>query len=135
MKNCTEATYTISNGQQIYNCTECLKDNNLIYNNQLKIYYCSYNNSSSENCLVDYCKSCLPGNNYFCQNCVTSNYEINQFSGSCVLKMDRIPAITWKDIYRLKLNDKKEINGRIIQGPSLRLKGITDDEINSRHAF
>ena len=33
------------------------------------------------------------------------------------------------------MNGQKEINGRIIQGPSLKLRGITTSQINSRHAF
>ena len=135
LENCTEATYYISNGQEIYNCTKCLKDNNLIYNSQLKIWYCAYDINSATKCLVEYCKSCVTNKNYFCQSCLTSNYEINQFSGSCVLKTAFEPSITWKDIYRLILNDHKVINGRTYDGPSLMLRGITASQINSRHAF
>ena len=33
------------------------------------------------------------------------------------------------------MNGHKEINGRIIKGPSLVLRGITSSEINTKHAF
>ena len=132
-ENCTEAIYKISNGKEIYSCTKCMKDNDLFYNGELDIYYCLYKNAGK--CLVDYCKTCEPNNAYFCSNCVTSEYEVNKYSGSCVKKTEIEPAITWKDIYRLNMNGQKEINGRIIQGPSLKLRGITTSQINSRHAF
>ena len=135
LENCTEAIYIISKGKEIYNCTKCLKDNRLVFNSQLNISYCEYDDNSTTKCLVDFCKSCAPNKYYFCQSCLTSNYEVNQVSGSCVLKTEIKPDIMWKDIYRLRLNRQKEINGRIINGPSLKLRGITDNQINSRHAF
>ena len=46
-----------------------------------------------------------------------------------------IPSITWKDIFRLELNSEKEINGRNIHGPKLYLRGITNSQINTGHAF
>ena len=135
LENCTEAIYIISKGKEIYNCTKCLKDNRLIFNNELNIYYCEYDDNITTKCLVDFCKSCAPYKYYFCQSCLNPNYEINQISGSCVLKTEIKPNIMWKDIYRLRLNGHKEINGKTFKGPSLRLKGITDNQINSRHAF
>ena len=135
LENCTEAIYTISKGEQIYNCTKCSKDNHLMFNSLLNTYYCEYDKNSTTVCLVDFCKSCEPNKYYFCRSCLTSNYEVNQFSGSCVLKTEIQPAIIWKDVYRLRLNGQKEINGRIIYGPSLRLRGFTENQINSRHAF
>ena len=134
-KNCTEAIYKISKGQEIYNCTKCSADNILIYNKQLDIYYCSYKEIEKKKCLVDYCKNCISDNNYFCSDCLTSDYEVNKYSGSCVKKTEIVPAVTWKDIYRLNMNDQKEINGQIISGLSLNLRGITSSQINNRHAF
>ena len=106
-----------------------------MFNSLLNTYYCEYDKNSTTVCLVDFCKSCEPNKYYFCRSCLTSNYEVNQFSGSCVLKTEIIPTIIWKDVYRLRLNGQKEINGRIIYGPSLRLRGFTENQINSRHAF
>ena len=133
--NCTEAIYKISKGKDNYNCTKCLKDNILIYNNDLDIYYCAYNHKVIQKCLVDYCKNCIHNNNYFCSNCLTSEYEVNKYTGSCVKKMEIIPAVSWKDIYRLNMNGQKEINGKNITGPSFNLRGVTSNQINTRHAF
>ena len=135
VENCTEAIYKVSKGQEIYNCTKCSKDNILIYNGQLDIYYCSYKEIEKKKCLVDYCKNCISDNNYFCSNCLTSEYEVNKYSGSCVKKTEIVPAVTWKDIYRLNMNGQKKINGQMISGPSLNLRGITSSQINTRHAF
>ena len=132
-ENCTEATYKISNGKGIYSCTKCMKENTLIYNQELDVYYCAYNDAGK--CLVKYCKTCASNNAYFCSSCITSEYEVNQYSGSCIKKTEIEPFITWKDIYRLNMNGHKIINGRIIKGPSLKLRGITTSQINSRHAF
>ena len=135
IENCTEAIYKIIKGKEIYNCTKCSKDNILIYNNKLDIYYCSFKYIKEKRCLVDYCKTCINDNNYFCSNCLTSDYEVNKYTGSCVKKTEIVPAVTWKDIYRLNMNGEKEINGQIISGPSLNLRGITSNQINTRHAF
>ena len=135
-KNCTEATYEISNGKEIYNCTKCMNDNLLLYNKASDTYYCSYNNETNENkCLVSDCKTCIINNPYFCSSCINSEYEVNKYSGACVKKTEIEPAITWKDIYRLEMNGQKEINGQIIEGPSLTLRGITTSQINTNHAF
>ena len=134
-ENCTEAIYKLAKGNEIYNCTKCIKDNILLYNKELDINYCAFNQESITKCLVDYCKTCISNNNYFCSNCMTSDYEVNQFTGACVKKTLIIPAITWKDIYRLEMNGQKEINGQIISGPTLNLRGITSSQINTRHAF
>ena len=98
VENCTEAIYKLSKGKEIYNCTKCSNDNILIYNNQLNIYYCSYNQKEIPKCLVDYCKNCISDNNYFCSICLTSDYEVNKYTGSCVKKTQIVPAVTWKDI-------------------------------------
>ena len=135
LENCTEAIYMISENKEIYNCTKCRKDNELIYKEKQNIYYCSYIKNSEFKCLVNFCKNCMSNKNYFCSNCISSDYEVNQASGSCVKKTDIVPSITWKDIYRLDINGEKEINGRTIRGPFLILRGITSSEINTKHAF
>ena len=134
-ENCTEAYYKLYNGKEIYNCTKCLIGNELLYNEKLDINYCSFNKNSIQKCLVEFCKNCISNNNYFCSDCITTDYEVNKFSGSCVKKTEIVPAVTWKDIYRLNMNGQKEINGQTITGPSLNLRGITSSQINTRHAF
>ena len=133
-KNCTEATSKTSDGLEQYDCLKCYEDNKLLFNPETGIHYCQYEHKANI-CMVKYCKTCKNGNNYFCSECLSSNYEVNSITGSCVEKSEVVPAITWKDIYRLEMNSNKEINGQIIHGPSLRLRGISTSEINTRHAF
>ena len=136
-KYCIEATYEISKGKEIYSCTKCMEGYNLYYSKRLKFNYCSTFDRYNEFdlCLVDDCKSCISNNEYFCSSCISSDYEINKFTGACIKKSEVIPSVTWKDIYRLNMNGQKEINGQEIEGPSFKLRGITSSEINTRHAF
>ena len=135
LKGCIEADYKVVEGKKIYSCTKCIKSYYLKYNKDLDINYCTYNDSNVGRCLVKFCKQCASNNNYFCSSCINSDYEVNQFSGACIAKTDIVPSVTWKDIFRLQLNGVKEINGRVIEGPSFTLRGITSNTINSRHAF
>ena len=141
LDNCLEAVYKISNGIEIYNCTKCRNDFDILYNEYLDYYYCGLPeiletyNETLEECLVENCEFCIVDNESFCFECISSDYEINKFTGSCVLKTEVIPLITWKDIYKLNMNGHKEINGRTIKGPSIVLRGITSSEINTKHAF
>ena len=130
---CLDANYKISDGKGIYRCNSCINGYSPSYNNILNIYYCS-NDDDKSHCSVEICKECIKGDMHFCNICITSDYEVNNI-GSCYEKTDSIPAITWKDIYSLRMNGQKEINGKTITGPSLRLRGITCSQINSRHAF
>ena len=133
LKNCLEATYKIKNGKEVYNCTECNKNNVLTINRYTNSYYCASTNATTK-CIVLYCKTCNPNDGYICEECLP-DYEINELTGSCVKKTEVIPAITWKDIYRLNMNGVKLINNRYIHGPSLMMRGITSSQINTRHAF
>jgi hypothetical protein len=81
------------------------------------------------------CKICKLDDNYFCEICKFEDYVINNITGACIKQSEAVPAITWKDIFRLEMNSVKEINGKKIEGPSLHLKGITHSKINSGHAF
>jgi hypothetical protein len=63
------------------------------------------------------------------------NYEVNSITGACIKKMEKVPMVTWKDAYRLYLNQNKTINGQNIYGPLLTMIGITADEITDGHAF
>ena len=49
--------------------------------------------------------------------------------------MEKPPAVSWKDAFRLILNSEKIINEQDIYGPTLSLLGISSSQINSGHAF
>ena len=134
LENCTEAYMKIKGRKIKYSCAKCTKDNILVYNNEEDLNYCESMNTTSK-CMVKYCKNCKSDNNYFCDSCLLSDYEVNSLTGSCVKKTEVEPDITWKDIFRLELNSVKEINGRNIYGPKLNLRGITNSQINTGHAF
>ena len=134
LRNCSYAINLTKNGIEKYDCLECINDNKLIYNYEADIHYCQYSNETKK-CMVKYCKSCTNGNNYFCNECILSNYEVNSLTGQCVEKSEQIPYIIFKDIFRLILNGQYQRNGQIFYGPSLMLRGITKNQINTRHAF
>ena len=85
--------------------------------------------------VIEHCQTYDPNNNYFCQSCDSSDYEVNQYTGSCVEKPEVPPALDWKDFYGFKKSSTKTINGRVIQGPSFTLRGITSNQVSARHAF
>ena len=134
LENCTEALNITKDGVEKYDCLKCFEENKLIYDSEADIHYCKYANIEKK-CMVKYCKTCKQNNNYFCDECLLSNYEVNTLTGSCVEKSEVVPAITFKDIFRLDMNSNKTINGKTIYGPSLILRGITTSQINTRHAF
>ena len=133
IKNCTEATYKIKDGEEVFSCTKCRENYHLTYNKLTDTYYCQ-GGQTLQKCLVLFCKACNPHDGYICNECI-EDYELNRASGSCVKKTEVVPAVTWKDIYRLNMNDEKVINNKVIRGPSLRMKGITSSQINTGHAF
>jgi hypothetical protein len=133
LEYCLEATQTLKDGKQIFNCTQCLKNYALALNKLTNTFYCKSTNATNK-CVVLYCKNCNPHNGYNCEECLP-DYEVSSASGSCVKKTEVIPAVTWKDIYRLNMNGEKKINNQYIHGPSLRMVGITSSQINTRHAF
>ena len=90
--------------------------------------------NATTKCIVLFCKTCNQFNGYICEECLT-DCSINSLTGSCVKNTEVIPAVTWKDIYRLNMNGVKEINNRNIYGPSLIMRGITSSQINTGHAF
>ena len=136
LENCTEAIKISKSkkGSEIFNCTKCKENNYLVYDSDLDIYYCKSINNQNK-CMVQYCRTCQNNNNYFCEACLSSNYVVNKLTGSCMKKTDVVPAITWKDIFRLQMNSVKLINNKPIYGPSLQLKGLTNSQINTRHSF
>ena len=134
LENCTEATMKIDEGVINFNCTKCIEDNILKYNADINSYYCKYKYYEKK-CVVKYCKKCRADNNYFCESCLPTNYEPNPVTGTCMKKTEKVPAVTFKDIFRLKMNQEDKINGRDIYGPSLMLRGLTNSQINTGHAF
>ena len=73
-------------------------------------------------CLAKGCKKCKLNDEYFCDVCEYDNYVINNITGACMEKIETVPSIIWKDIFRLEMNSQKEINGKIITGPKLNLR-------------
>ena len=134
LENCTEALNITKDRIEKYDCLKCCDENKLVYDYDTNVHYCQYKNTAKK-CMVKYCKTCKSSNNYFCNECLLSNYEVNSLSGECVEKSEVVPAITWKDIFRLEMNSEKTINGETINVPTLRLRGITTSQINTRHAF
>ena len=133
LDNCIEALFKIKNGKVEYNCKECSKNYLLTKNKLTNKYYCQSMNATTK-CIVLFCKTCNQFNGYICEECLP-DYSINSLTGSCVKNTEVIPAVTWKDIYRLNMNGVKEINNRNIYGPSLIMRGITSSQINTGHAF
>jgi hypothetical protein len=72
---------------------------------------------------------------YFCSNCISSEYEVNTLTGSCVKKAAVRPAVTWKNIYKLNMTGQKRINGRIIKGPTFKIRGITCSQTYRGYVF
>ena len=133
LKNCKEANMDIINKEIIINCIDCAKDYILIKKPNIN-HFCRHKDSPDA-CAVDNCKTCKEYDNYFCKECYNPNYEVSPITGSCVKKVPKIPAITWKDIFRFQINQKKIISGREIYGPTLMLLGLTRDEIPQFHAL
>ena len=136
LDNCTNATRTVNNNSQIiYTCHNCAEGNILTLSRDIEgLKYCRYQ-YYSKTCMVKNCKTCRRGNNYFCEQCMLEDYEVNPASGACIKKMEKVPIITWKDIFRLTLNSQKEINGQLISGLRMMMRGITTDEVVNDHAF
>ena len=134
LENCTNANLKVENGVIKLNCTQCDENSVLKYHVDTNSYICRYVHYE-KNCVVKYCKTCRTDNNYFCQECLPTDYEVNPITGTCVKKSPRVPAITWKDMYRLQMNQQRVINGREVYGPTLMMRGLTNSQINSGHAF
>ena len=137
--NCTKAFRKVPNNTNnlsaIYSCQECAEGNILVHYIDLpELEYCKYIHYE-KTCMVKYCKTCRRGNNYFCEECMLEDYEVNPASGACIKKMEKVPMITWKDIFRITLNSNMNINGQEISGLKMIMRGITTDEIVNDHAF
>ena len=137
LENCSEATMIQENQIMKFNCTKCKENNDLKYYEDINSFICTntFYEEKQKECIIKYCRVCEEDNNYFCKVCLPSNYEVNPLTGACVKKTDKVPEITFKDIFRLKLNEQKLIGGKIITGPFLSLRGITNSQINTGHTF
>ena len=133
-ENCTEALMIVEDGVIKINCTECIEDNVLYYHKDTDLNICKYKYFEKQ-CVVKYCKTCMPGNNYYCQECLPTNYEVSPLTGACIRKMETAPEVYFKDIFRFKLNQEKQIGGRMMHGPFISLRGLTNSQINTGHAF
>ena len=135
MENCSEARrIKDEEGNILYNCTKCIDENKFIYKVDLDLKICTYF-FYSKYCMVKNCKTCKYGNNYFCSQCLLDNYEVNPASGSCVKKLPKAPAISWKDMFRLTLNAKTQLNSHDLTGFSIYLRGISGNHFPTGHAF
>ena len=137
LENCTEAVMIPDNLNVTnikFNCTECIEDNILYYHKDTDMNICKYKYFEKQ-CVVKYCKTCVQGNNYYCQECLPANYEVSALTGGCVRKVDKSPAVYFKDIFRLKLNQYKQIGARTYYGPFFSLRGLTNSQVNTGHAF
>ena len=134
LENCTEAIMIIDGVNIKFNCTECIEDNILYFHKDTEMNICRYKYYEKQ-CVVKYCKTCAPGNNYYCQECLPADYEVSALTGGCVKKVDISPAVYFKDIFRLKFNQYKQIGGRMLYGPFYSLRGLTNSQINTGHAF
>ena len=85
--------------------------------------------------MVKNCKTCKYGNNYFCSQCLFDNYEVNPATGSCIKKLPKAPAISWKDMYRLLLNSTIQLNGHELVGFSFYLRGVSGNQYYEGHSF
>ena len=134
LENCTKATMIIEKGEKKLNCSECVEDNILYYHKDIKANICKYKYFEKE-CIVKYCKTCTPGNNYFCSVCLPADYEVSPLTGGCVKKMEKEPEVYFKDIFRYKLDQSKQIGAKKMHGPFFSLRGLTNSQINTGHAF
>ena len=128
---CSEAYVYAEEDPVRYSCKECYEGYFLTYNKKSNYLYCT----SESKCNVELCKTCLKDNNYFCETCVQADYEPNSITGSCVKKTEKVPSITWVDTFGLKMDQELMINGKFLYGPSLKLIGLTNNQINEGHAF
>ena len=113
-------------------CWECYEGSLKYRDDEKNSFYCKYKSDST--CEINFCKKCKEDNNNICETCY-QNYEINSITGFCVKKTEKIPFITWIDIFGLKMNQQKELYGKILYGPSLTLRGLTNSQINEGHGF
>ena len=134
LNNCSEAIRKEENNNIHYICTKCIDDKNkIIYDKETNSNICKI--VKEKICLSKNCKECKENNENYCSKCLSIDYEVNYLTGDCVKKSEILPAIIWKDIFNFQIICIEEIKGNIICHPSLNIIGITNNEINTGHAF
>ncbi len=111
----------------VYKCTECKTNYKETFDEITNDLTCS-----PIECTISFCEECEENNVYSCKKC--SEGYINK-NGLCNKKPKIIPTITFKDIFRLSLNKKFNLNGNMVLGLYFTLKGITNDNISDKHSF
>ena len=117
-----------NNYKDDYNCTECLENYELEYDNITNKTKCKANNCFAENCNL-----CKYNQLYKCQEC-KSGYVFSKFN-ECIIKPEITPNVYFKDIYRFALNGNNKINGEDIFGPIYTIRGLTKEDIVEMHSF
>ena len=137
LENCSEATMIKEHEIMEFNYTKCKENNTLKFYEDINSSLCinTFYEEKEKECAIKYCRICEKDNNYYCKICLPSNYEVNPLTGGCVRKTDKVPAIDFKDIFRFELNRQKLIGGKILEGPFLSLRGLTNSQINTGHTF
>ena len=135
--------------KEIFQCVECYPDYNLVFNNITNITSCVYKyivdddpTENTENktdiiepfkCEIEKCIKCNQSNIKICDQCETG-YIVNKL-GNCFIKPKEIPEIIFKDIFRYSLNGMNDLNGNKIFKFEFYLRGITTNDITSKHSF
>ena len=116
------------NYKDVYNCTECMHNYELEYNNDTNKFKCK-----AIKCFAPNCKLCKENELYICKEC-KSGYVFSKFN-DCIIKPKIIPNVYFKDIYRFALNGNNKINGEYIFGPIYTIRGLTKEDITEMHSF
>ena len=116
-----------------YNCTECMEDFALIFNDINGLMKCKFT------CEVINCQKCENYSENICKIC-KSGYILNIISNySFCVPMPNIytpaPTIIFKDIFRYVLNGVYFLNGNKLFGPIFYLRGISRNDIDAKHSF
>ena len=114
----------------IFNCTECIENYALIYNERNGLMKCK------STCDVINCQKCQNYSVYVCSQCF-SGYKLNiiGYNGFCSYIPPYTPSIIFKDLFRFALNGVFFINGNDLFGPIFYLRGISRDNIDAKHSF
>lgn len=84
-------------------------------------------------CEIEFCKKCNEIDPNICMEC-KSGYVINKM-GNCYKRPKEIPDVVFKDIFRYALNGNSDFNGDKLFEFEFYLRGITSNDISSKHSF
>ena len=146
--------YFDSQNKEIFECIECKDDYQLIFNNiteknecqisriepiepiyseQTEIINTEETNTIEIKCEIENCDICKENNLNVCEKC-KSGFIVNKL-GKCYIKPKKIPQIIFKDIFRYSLNGQNNINGNKLFYFEFYIRGITSNDITSKHSF